>query len=335
MVSREWCKALPKVELHVHFEGSVRPETVLALAKRHDMPLPADTLEGLKDWYTFRNFRHFVDIYVAVTQRIKTAEDLELVGREFVDGQVEHNILHSEVTYTALTLSKLNGIPWSEQLGALKDTVTYAESRGVSVQFIIDIVRGREDAHAQEVVDWALEGHEAGVVCALGLAGEEWRGTKIYAPAVKRAEDAGLPFIPHAGETCGPEVIWDCLEIGNPKRIGHGVRCIEDPGLVSEIKERGIVLEVCPTSNVALGVVPSLEDHQLPTLLSEEILVTLNSDDPPMFNTTLTDELFKCARAFGLTQEDLLLMQKTAVDACLASSDRKRLLLKQFETVTS
>jgi adenosine deaminase len=321
MVTREWCQALPKVELHVHFEGSVRPETVLALAKRHDMPLPADTVEGLQEWYRFRDFRHFVEIYVAITQRIKTADDLMLVGQQFVDGQVAQNVVHSEVTYTAATIEKYNGIAWPDQLEALQSIQQYGRERGTSVQFIIDIVRGAHDEErAMQVTEWALEGHQAGVVCALGLAGEEWRGTKLYHEAVAAAESARLPFVPHAGETQGPEVIWDCLEIGHPKRIGHGVRCIEDPELVKVLREQGIVLEVCPTSNVALGVVPDLSSHQLPKLIQEGLRVTLNSDDPPMFNTTVTDELFRCATTFGLSEDDLTAMQQTARDAALLMS---------------
>lgn len=320
MVSREWCQALPKVELHVHFEGSVRPETVLALAKRHDMPLPADTVEGLREWYRYRDFRHFVEIYVAVTQRIKTADDLILVGEEFVDGQVAQNVVHSEVTYTAATVEEHNRIAWPDQLAALHAIQEYGRQRGTSVQFILDIVRGHHDlARAHTVVDWAAEGHEQGVVCALGMAGEEWRGTLPYQEAVSRAASLGLPFVPHAGETCGPQVIWECLTLDPTlKRIGHGVRCVEDASLVGKLRENGVVLEVCPTSNVALGVVPDLASHQLPWLRQEGLRVTLNSDDPPMFNTTLTDELFRCAEQFGLTESDLAQMQRTAMEASYA-----------------
>jgi adenosine deaminase len=327
MVTPGWCRSLPKVELHVHFEGSVRPETLLRLAKRHSMPLPAETVEGLQEWYTFRDFRHFVDVYVAVTQRIKTAEDLETCGREFVDGQVAQNVLHSEVTYTASTIATYNGICWKDQLSALMSTCAYAREQGVGVQFILDIVRGRSEEEAQECVDWVLEGREAGVVCALGLAGEEWRGTRPYAQAVRRAEREGVPFIPHAGETCGPDVIRECFQVGHPPRIGHGVRCVEDPDLMEELRDRGTVLEVCPTSNVALGVVPELAAHQLPALIEAGIAVTLNSDDPPMFGTSLSEELLRCSEAFGLAQADLCAAQVTAARAaCLPGQAREDLV---------
>lgn len=289
------------------------------------MPLPADTVEGLQEWYRFRDFSHFVDIYVAVTQRIKTADDLVLVGQQFVDGQVAQNVVHSEVTYTAATIEKFNSIPWPQQLDALKSIQSYAAEKGTSVKFIIDLVRGAHDAErAQTVVDWAAEGKEQGVVCALGLAGEEWRGTLPYQDAVSRAASLGLPFVPHAGETCGAQVIWECLTLDpHLKRIGHGVRCLEDPILVERLRENGVVLEVCPTSNVALGVVPSLADHPLPRLLANGLRVTLNSDDPPMFNTTLTDELFRCATEFGLDERDLASMQTTAIQASFAPAEVK------------
>lgn len=290
------------------------------------MPLPADSVDGIRDWYRFRDFPHFVEVYVAVTQRIKTVEDLELCGREFVDGQADQNIVYSEVTYTASTIESHNGIPWRDQLQAMVQTREYAKDKGIDLQFILDIVRGQDISAAETCVDRVLEGRDAGVVCALGLAGEEWRGTRPYAPAIRRAEAAGVPFIPHAGETCGPDVIWECLEVGAPPRIGHGVRSLEDPALVRELLRREVVLEVCPTSNVALGVVPSLSQHQLPQLLQQGVAITLNSDDPPMFGTTLTDELYRCSSEFRLDEDALCELQAEAARAsCLPAASRASL----------
>jgi adenosine deaminase len=321
MTLSEFCRQMPKVELHVHLEGSIRPETVLKLAQRNGVALPADTVEGLRDWYTFRDFPHFVEVYVAVTKCIKTPDDLETIMREFLEGQKAQNILHSEVTYTASTVEKHCGIAWKDQHEALLRGIRYGEEElGVTCGLILDIVRGDPVERAMEVTEWATTSES---VIALGLAGEEHLGTRVYQPCVALAAERGLPWIPHAGETTGPETIRECLEIGNPRRIGHGVRSIEDLTLVAELRDRGIPLEVCPTSNVAVGGVPSLAEHPLPRLMDEGVTVTINSDDPPMFGTTLSDEFARCAEAFELDEDILYSLTMNAVNPALVSDVRR------------
>lgn len=321
MTLAEFCLQMPKVELHVHLEGSIRPETALELAKRNGVSLPADTVEGLREWMTFRDFPHFVEIYVAVTQCIKTAADVETIMREFLEGQKAQNILHSEVTYTASTVEKYAHIPWPEQHAALLRAMRYGEEElGVTCGLILDIVRGDPIERAMEVTEWATTSEG---VLALGLAGEERLGTQPYAPCVALAAERGLPWIPHAGETTGPETIRECLSIGEPRRIGHGVRAIEDPKLVADLRDRGIPLEVCPTSNVAVGGVPSLAEHPLSRLMDEGVTVTINSDDPPMFGTTLSDEFLRCAETFELDEDILYSLTMNAVNAALVSDARR------------
>ncbi len=297
--------SIPKVELHVHLEGSIRPETVLALARRNDVALPADTLDGLRQWYQFRDFDHFVTVYVAVTKCIRSAQDIELIALEFAREQARQNIAHSEVTYTCGTIETHCGIPWKEQIAALREAQAFARSElGVTFTLILDIVRGWTPDRAMAMTRNAVKAHGTGV-CALGLAGVEREvPAETYRDAIQYAADAGLPFIPHAGETCGPESIWEVLPF-NPTRIGHGVRCLEDENLVRELKDRRIPLEVCPSSNVCLGVVPSWSEHPLKRLIEAGLIVTINSDDPPMFSTDLTTELLRSHDTFGLTVEEV------------------------------
>ncbi len=321
MTLPELCREMPKVELHIHLEGSIRPETVLKLAKRNGVELPADSVEGLREWYAFRDFPHFVEVYVAVTKCIRTPDDLETIMREFLEGQKDQNILHSEVTYTATTVEKHCGIAWPAQHEALLRGMRWGEEElGVTCGIILDIVRGDPVERAMELTEWAT-GSEG--VVALGLAGEERLGTLPYAPCVDLAASRNLPWIPHAGETTGPETIRECLRIGTPRRIGHGARAAEDPLLLAELRDRGIPLEVCPTSNVALGVVPSLAEHPLPTLMDEGVTVTINSDDPPMFGTTLSDEFARCAEGFDLDADILYSLAMNAVNAALVSDERR------------
>lgn len=326
MVPLDVCQAMPKVELHVHLEGSIRPETVLRLAERHGVSLPADTVEGLAEWYTFRDFPHFVEIYVAVSGCIKTPDDIEFIAREFLVGQAAQNILWSEVTYTATTIERMSGIPWDEQIDALNRAMAWGEKQlGVGMGLIIDIVRGRPMHEAMQTAEWVVNGRDRGVV-ALGLAGVEGIDqTKPYQEAFDYAISKGMPVVPHAGETQGAFSIWDCLEATKCQRVGHGIRCLEDAELVKELRRRGTVLEVCPSSNVCLTPIPDLASHPVGEMVEMGLAVTINSDDPPMFNTTLSDEFARCSSAFGWDEGMLRGFVRTAAEASLCA-DRDGLI---------
>ena len=317
MTVETFIEAMPKVELHVHLEGSIQPATLLALAERNRVALPAATLDELRDWYRFRDFPHFVQVYGALSRCIRTPEDLELIGRDFLVGQAAQNIRYSEVTFTAQTHARNYGIPFAEQIAALARARLWAEAElGVSMRLIIDIARETAPEEGLAVADWVIGAYGEDVV-ALGLGGMELGNPpEKHAVALARARAAGVPLVLHAGETAGPASIWGALAQG-AQRIGHGVRCLEDPRLVDELRERQIPLEVCPTSNVCLGVVPAIEAHMLPRLLEAGLYVTLNSDDPPMFGTTLTEEYITAARVFGLGRDELVGLAQNAVRATL------------------
>ncbi len=322
---------MPKVELHVHLEGSIRPETLLLLARRNNKTLPYDTVDGLREWYRFVDFPHFVDIYVAISDCLKTADDIELITREFLQGQAAQNIVHSEVTYTALTVHKLTGLSFDDQLAAINRARRWAEAElGVTMALIVDIAREVVPEQGEITADWVIAGREQGVD-ALGLGGYEvGHPPTKHAHAFNRARAAGLASIPHAGETEGPASIWAAVRRLGARRIGHGVRCLEDPALVEELRARQIPLEVCPSSNVCLGVASSLAAHPLPKLIEAGLYVTLNSDDPPLFDTTLNDEYVRCADAFGF---DLATMQQLSLNALRASllpPARKHALEREF-----
>lgn len=316
MVPIDVCRAIPKVELHVHLEGSIRPETVLRLAERHRVSLPADSVDGLREWYSFRDFRHFVEIYVAVSGCVRTPEDIEFVAREFLVGQAEQNILWSEVTYTASTIAKLAGVPWDEQIDALNRAIAWGKSElGVEMGLIIDIVREQSVEEGLQVAEWAITGRDQGVV-ALGLSGVEGKDlARHLKPAFDLARGEGLPIVPHAGETQGAHSIWEALELTGCRRIGHGIRCLEDRELVKELRNEGVVLEVCPSSNVCLAGIPAIESHPISEIFEMGVAVTINSDDPPMFGTTLSDEFARCSAAFGWDEEVLREMVRTAAEA--------------------
>lgn len=324
--------AMPKVELHVHLEGAIAPETLLRLARSHDISLPATSVEELRTWYTFTGFPHFVEIYLLISSCIRTPEDIELIAREFLIGQAAQRVLHTEVTYTAYTHYAQKGISFAEQLAALNRARRWAATElGVSMGLIIDIPRAIGAEQGLLVADWAISGMGDGVV-ALGLGGTELGNPpERYAEAFARAQAAGLPCVPHAGETAGPASIWSALRVCNPARIEHGVTCLADPALVAELRARRIPLDVCPTSNVCLGVAPSVAAHQLPRLLAEDLYVTINSDDPPMFNTTLTDEYLVLASELGMGREALKGLVLNAARASLLPEPERAALVRRCE----
>lgn len=329
MTTTELVARLPKVELHVHLEGSIRPETVLQLAARNGIELPAKTLPELKNWFQFRDFPHFVEVYVQVSKCIRTPEDIEFVAREFVDGQAMQNVLYTEATYTASTLKKYAGIAWEDQLAALQRARTYAQDRyGMGLNFIIDLVRGDDPAIGEEILDWVSAALGNGVV-AMGLTGEERLGCRQYAAIFERAAHAGVPVVTHTGETMGADSIREAWEVTRCRRIAHGVRCLEDPALVAALRDQQVPLDVCPSSNVCLGVVPSLADHPLPDLLAEGLVVTVNSDDPPMFSTTLSRELEYAGDLFDQPLDPLYsLTLNAARSALISEGDRATLIAR-------
>jgi adenosine deaminase len=329
----EFIRRMPKVELHVHLEGSIQPVTLLQLARRNQVELPATTEAGLREWYTFRDFGHFLEIYMAVSRCICTADDLELIAREFLRGQAAQNILYSEVTFTPYTHFAFNRhIPFADQLDALNRARLWAEGKlGVMMGLVLDISRNVEPVeHGMLVAEWAISGKGNGIV-AFGLGGPEvGYPPELFEAAFAKARAAGLPGVPHAGETVGAESIRGALKSLQAVRIGHGVRCLEDPQLVAHLREKQIPLEVCPTSNICLGVTPSVAEHPLPKLLDQGLYVTVNSDDPPMFNTTLTEEYQKITEAFGFDAEVVERLVMNGVRATLLSADRKKEMEDQF-----
>jgi len=323
---------MPKVELHVHLEGSIQPETLLKLAHRNHVTLPADTVDGLRAWYKFTNFAHFIEVYSLISSCVRTPDDIELITREFLAGQAAQHILFSEVTYTAYTLYNVNGIPFHEQMEAVNRARAWAAAQfGTRMTLTIDIPRQIPAKEGPMIAEWAISAIGNGV-SAFGLGGPEiGNPPEKFRDAFEQAFAAGLPCVPHAGETVGPDSIWGALRHLHACRIGHGVRCLEDPQLVRELRRRQIPLEICPTSNIALKVYADMAHHPLARLLSEGLYVTLNSDDPPMFNTTLTNEYRIAAQTFSLSAGDLEKLDLNALRAAFLPPEQKAALEADFQ----
>lgn len=323
---------MPKVELHVHLEGSVRPETLLKLAARHQVYLPVHDVTGLREWYQFRNFDHFIKIYTTISSCLRTAEDIELITREFLQGQAEQNIQYSEVTFTPYSQFINNQLDFNEQMEAVNRARARAETDwGVKMGIIMDIPRQIDAEDGLAIAERAVERFGDGLI-AFGLGGpEKGNPPEKFKAAFDLVREAGIPCILHAGETGGPESIWKALNVASSRRIGHGVRAIEDPALMEHLKQNQIPLEVCPSSNICLKVFPSLAEHSLPQLMEQGLFVTINSDDPPMFNTTLTNEYSKCQQAFGWDAATIEKLVMNGVKASLLPEKTKLVMLIEFD----
>lgn len=326
MSVESYIRAMPKVELHVHLEGSIRPATLLALAQRHQAPVPARSLDELRALYQFTDFAHFIEVYGLIVSCVRTPDDLALIAEEYGAAMAEQNIRYAEVTWSPVALVRRLKLPFDALLAGVNRGRAAARARyGVEMRWIIDIVRNlyADGYDGMETARWAVEGQSAGVV-ALGLGGlEAGFGPELFVAPFAYARAHGVPAVPHAGEALGADSIWGALRLLGARRIGHGIRAIDDPALLAELRERQVPLEVCPTSNVCTGVVPSLEAHPIRRLFEAGVCVTVNSDDPPMFNTTLTDEYLLLQRVFGFSVDEIEQLVLNAARAALLPADQR------------
>jgi adenosine deaminase len=327
----EFSQRIPKVELHVHLEGSIRPSTLLQLAERNHIQLPAQDVKGLQVFYRFRNFPHFIEVYVAITGCLRTPEDYRLIAYEFGSDCARQNIRYAEVTFSIETNARMTGLPWQAILAALNQGRAQARADfGVQWQWVLDIVRDLPDT--QDIVtDIVLAAQNDGVI-ALGIGGsEEGFPPELFKRSFERAKLAGVHRVPHAGEIVGPSSVWNAIQQLHAERIGHGVRSIEDPKLVEYLLEHQIALEICPTSNICLGIYPDYAHHPLRKLWDAGLLITVNSDDPPMFNTNLNHEYRLLVEHFGFNYEELQRISLNGLRASFLDPVEKTRLENEFQ----
>lgn len=341
---REFIRAMPKAEIHVHLEGTIQPATLLELARRHNRldQLPSVDVAGLQRWFLFTDFPHFIQIYWTISDLLRTPEDFALVVHACGADMAQQQIRYREVTFTPFTHTHLQakGLTIADLLEGLEAGRQQAHRDfGVQICWVFDAPRNasfRKGAYdpmpADLTLAYALAGQPYGVV-GYGLGGfEVGAPPEPFAHAFTAARGAGLVSVPHAGETVGSASVWGALRELQAERIGHGVRAMEDPQLLAELKARQTVLEVCPTSNICLHVYRRLAEHPFAHLDRMGLLVTVNSDDPPLFNTTLTDEYALLAREFGYDRAGLARIARNAFVACAAPADLKQQMLAEFDT---
>jgi aminodeoxyfutalosine deaminase len=293
----------PKIELHVHLEGTVRPETLLELARRNDYELPADSVEGISRLYEYRDFPHFIEVWILTTNALRSREDFRQVVVDYAAEAAGHGAVYLEAIFSPAERVR-RGVDWDEMFTGYCDGADEARAlHGVEIRLTPDIFRGATAEEAESVVRYSAKYRDRGVV-AVGLGGLEAEfPPEDYAPAFELAREKGLGSVPHAGEVAGPASIRGALGALGADRIRHGIRAMEDPVLVEELRDRGIVLDVCPISNVRTGAVASLEEHPLRELAAAGVRCSVNTDDPAMFDTDLTRE-HEAATGLGVPPRD-------------------------------
>jgi adenosine deaminase len=325
---------IPKIELHLHLEGAAPPDLIRRLAREKSV-----NLSGVFDeqgHYAFNDFPHFLQVYEAATSVLKRPEDYARLTAAVLEQSAEDGVIYTETFLSPDFCGGGDLAAWREYLHAIREAAEAAErAHGITMRGIVTCIRHFGPYTARQTARCAAE--TAGDwITGFGMGGNEAMGTQgDFAWAFDCAREAGLHLTTHAGEFAGPDSIRQALDDLRVTRIGHGVRAAEDPALMDRLAEAGTVLEVCPGSNIALGLYADLRAHPIAKLRQAGIKVTLSTDDPPFFRTSMTREYAGLERAFGWDEDDFAALARTALDAAFcdaATKDRLRDRLKTGKT---
>ncbi len=326
---------LPKAELHVHMQGAASVETVLGLSRRYpEVGLPQDE-QAMRDFYRFTDFAHFIRVYLAVARLVRTADDVYDLAVGLGRDLAAVNVRYAEATVTADSHLSLGIEP-----DALSDALTRGRAdalslHGVELGWVFDIDGEFGLPSGERLLSWCSDFLPEGSV-GFGIGGPEAdvpRGE--FAGIFRRARDLGLHSVPHAGETVGPQDVWASIDLLGAERIGHGIAAARDRALMSALVDRGITLEVCPTSNVCTGAVASMDEHPFPVLRDAGVRVTLNTDDPGMFGTDLNREYVVGHEVFGLDTSALTELARESIRASFAPDDTRTRVLAEIDAYES
>jgi aminodeoxyfutalosine deaminase len=330
----DFIRKLPKAELHLHLEGSVDPPTLVELSRRHNTPLPLQgnnyefnsdsgkelTEDDVRQLYRYKDFMGFLMAFKAVTERLRTPEDYELITYRLMQKLKAQNVVHAEV-YVSVGVIYWRG----QEFDPIFEGLERGRQRGerdfeVSLLWIFDAVRHFGVEAAERVFTKAAELRDRNVV-GIGIGGDEQRGPAVwFRDLYARAADQGLRLTCHAGESMGPESIWSAIRDLKAERIGHGLTAIQDPALMDYLAEHQIPIEICLSSNLRTGCCAAIEQHPLKQYLDRGLLVTLNTDDPEMFETSLNKEYQLAAQTFGLSDDQMIVLAENSLRAAFRSS---------------
>lgn len=340
----KFIQSLPKAELHLHLEGSVDAATLSELSRRHNKPIPPEnnnygespdsgrvlTEAAVRELYRYRDFTGFMMAFKAVTERLRTPEDYELITYRLMQRLAAENVLHAEV-YVSVGVVLWRGFDFDSIFEGLERGRKRGERDfGTSLLWIFDAVRHFGPEAAEKVVDKAIQFRSRNVV-GIGIGGDERRGpAEWFREAYARAKKHDLRLTAHAGETSGPESIAASLDVLGAERIGHGLSAVQSPELMRRLAQQQIPMEICLSSNVRTGCCASIEQHPLKKYVDAGMLVTLNTDDPTMFGTSLAREYQLAQDSFGFSDEQLREFAKNSFRVSFLAEERKRGFLAKF-----
>ena len=324
--------SLPKAELHLHLEGSIEPSTLLELRQRHGME--GASLAEVEQLYNYKDFAGFLAAFKDVTGRLRTPEDYDLITYRMMERLASQNVLHAEV------IVSVGVCLWRKQeFAAIFEGLERGRERGekdfgISLLWIFDAVRQFGAEKAQSVLDLAIQFRDRNVV-AFGIGGDERAGPpEWFAGVYARGAQHGLHLTAHAGESAGPESIWGALNL-KAERIGHGLTAAQDPELIEELAERQVPIEICVTSNLRTGCCAELAQHPVRRYFDQGLMLTLNSDDPAMFRTSLVEEYALVREAFAFTDEHLREMARNSFEASFLPAEKKIEFLNLFDSAVT
>ena len=324
--------SLPKAELHLHLEGSIEPSTLLELRQRHGRDGASFT--EVEQLYNYKDFAGFLAAFKDVTGHLRTPEDYELITCRMMERLASQNVLHAEV------IVSVGVCLWRKQeFAAIFEGLERGRERGekdfgISLLWIFDAVRQFGAEKAQSVLDLAIQFRDRNVV-AFGIGGDERAGPpEWFAGVYARGAQHGLHLTAHAGESAGPESIWGALNL-KAERIGHGLTAAQDPELIEELAERQVPIEICVTSNLRTGCCAELAQHPVRRYFDQGLMLTLNSDDPAMFRTSLVEEYALVREAFAFTDEHLREMARNSFEASFLPAEKKIEFLNLFDSAVT
>lgn len=329
-VAFDWFDRIPKAELHVHMEGAIPVGTLRELIVKYEGKSEAPSLEELQQKFTYRDFPHFIEIWIWKNNYLREYEDFSFIAKAFARDLVSQNILYAEAFCSPGDFAR-HGLESQEIVTAIRNGLNQIPK--VEVSLVPDLIRDFGPEAGMETLLKLSEVLDQGVI-GIGIGGSEqdfppepW--TRVY----EKARSLGLHTSAHAGEAAGPQSVWGAIDILHVDRIGHGTRAIEDPRLMEEIARRRVPVEMCPLSNLRTRVVHSIREHPLPRFMEFGIPVTVNTDDPVMFNNTLAQEYRTLAKVHGFDRGDIIRLVRNAVETSWLAPDIKKTKWEQFETL--
>ena len=343
MPAKSFIQSLPKAELHLHLEGSVDPATLTELSRRYNTPLATEnvrydvagsgevlTEDAVRRLYSYKDFDGFLMAFKSVTERLRAPEDYELVTYRLMQKLRQQNVVHAEV-YVSVGVIRWRGQPVEPIFEGLERGRERGQRDfGVSVLWIFDAVRQFGPEAAAQVFELAARLRERNVV-GVGIGGDESKGpAEWFRDLYKKAADSGLRLTAHAGETTGPESVWGALNIG-AERIGHGLAAARDPELMEVMAKKQVPVEVCISSNQRTGACPELPQHPVRKFFDQGLMITLNTDDPAMFQTSLNREYEIAQQEFSFSEEHLRELARNSIEASFLPVEKKLRFLQQID----